>query len=219
MLYWLFMLPAILISGIAQVYVIYAFSKWKGRAFRMSGQEVAEYILSRNGIHAGVQRYVGFLSDHYDPSAKVVRLSPDVYDRRTIASAAVAAHECGHALQHHAGYLPLKLRTALVPVVNIGSYLAWILIVLGFAIGLAGLVLLGIIIFSISVLFALITLPVEFDASIRGMRELEKMGLSEEDRSGVREVLVAAALTYVAAFITALLELAYYLFIFSTSRD
>ena len=115
MLYWMFMLLVILISGIAQIYVIYAFSKWKGRAFRMSGQEVAEYILSRNGIHAGVQRYAGFLSDHYDPSAKVVRLSPDVYDRKTIASAAVAAHECGHALQHHTGYLPLKLRTALVP--------------------------------------------------------------------------------------------------------
>ena len=106
-----------------------------------------------------------------------------------------------------------------MPAVNFGSYLAWILIVIGFAIDLTGLVLLGIIAFSLSVLFALVTLPVEFDASLRGMKELEKMGMSEEEKYGVREVLAAAALTYVAAFITALIELAYYLFILSASRD
>jgi Zn-dependent membrane protease YugP len=154
----------------------------------------------------------GRLTDHYDPGSKVLRLSRDVYEGASVAALAVAAHELGHAQQDQDGYFPLRLRAALVPAVNVGSYLGWILLMIGFLLRSPNLAWLGVLVFSGGALFALATLPVELDASARAKRLLTDSGLivGEEERGGVSNVLNAAALTYVAALITAVLQLLYY---------
>jgi Zn-dependent membrane protease YugP len=152
------------------------------------------------------------LSDHYDPRSKVLRLSQDVYQGSSVASLAIAAHELGHAMQDKEGYFPLRLRAAIIPAVNIGSYLGWILIILGLFMNWVGVSWLGVIVFSGGALFALATLPVELNASARAKRLLVQSGLivGQEEMSGVTKVLNAAALTYVAALVTAVLQLMYW---------
>ena len=156
-----------------------------------------------------VQRVSGKLTDHYNPSTKVLNLSESVYGSASVAAIGVAAHECGHAIQHARGYVPLSLRTALVPVANIGSQLSWIFIILGIIFSFnQTLITVGIFMFSAAVLFQLVTLPVEFNASSRALRELESNGiLYREEVAQTRKVLSAAALTYVAAAASAILQL------------
>lgn len=176
-----------------------------------TGAQVAEYILSQNGIYdVTVETVQGKLTDHYDPTASVIRLSREVYSGTSVAALGVAAHEAGHAVQHATRYAPLILKNTLVPVARFGSSFTYVLIILGFVMNLTGLVWLGILIFALSVLLTLITLPVEFNASRRAVSALRQGDfLYGEELSGAKRVLTAAALTYVAAFITAALNLLY----------
>ncbi|WP_442594508.1 zinc metallopeptidase [Neobacillus sp. D3-1R] len=187
---------------------------------RVSGAEVARKILDHHGLYnVDVQMTKGFLGDHYDPKTKVIRLSPDVYHGYSLAAAAVASHETGHALQDKEDYSFLRIRHALVPVANIGSNFSWILILIGFLAHLSGMVLLGIIFMSAAVVFQVVTLPVEFNASNRAMDEIISLGIirNEEERN-TRKVLNAAALTYVAAAAVAVLELLRLVLIYSGMR-
>lgn len=177
----------------------------------MTGAEAAQRILNQNGIYdVRVEHISGSLTDHYDPSAKVLRLSDSVYGSNSVAAIGVAAHECGHAVQHRQGYAPLKFRSALVPAANIGSRLGIPLILLGILFGGAGSMLaqIGIWVFSAAVLFQIVTLPVEFNASNRAMAMLSQYGiLGQQEVGHVRKVLGAAALTYVAAAASSVLQL------------
>lgn len=217
------LIPAILFTMYAQFKV----SSTTNRFFRIksrsgyNGQETAERILAANGIRdVRVVPIRGTLTDHYDPRKKVLRLSEEVYYGTSITSVAVAAHECGHALQHAYGYAPLTIRGAIVPVVNFASSLSWILIFVGlFFSGNNTMLQLGILMFSATVIFQLVTLPVEFNASKRALFQLQDLGIvdSGEARDS-RKVLSAAAMTYVAAALTAILQLARLLLI-ANNRD
>lgn len=184
----------------------------------MTGAEAADRILRNSGIYdVQIQHVSGNLTDHYDPSAKVLRLSDSVYASRSVAAIGVAAHECGHALQHKEGYGPLKLRSLLVPAANIGSKLGLPLVLLGLALGFGfelpgggyfSLAQIGVWVFSLAVLFQVVTLPVEFNASNRALKMLESYGIMREDEvDDCKNVLGAAALTYVAAAASSILQL------------
>ena len=204
------LIPAILFTIYAQFKVTSTTSRYlKVRSQRgFTGEQTARQILDANGLYnVNIEMVRGHLSDHYDPRRKVVRLSQDVYYGNSITSVSVAAHECGHAIQHAKGYVPLNLRSSLVPVVNFASNISWLLIALGFV--MRGPFLeIGILLFSASVLFQIITLPVEFNASNRAIVQLSSMGVLEgKEVSQGRRVLTAAALTYVAAALTSVLQL------------
>ena len=189
----------------------------------MTGAEAAQRLLNSQGIYdVTVRRVPGSLSDHYDPRTKTVNLSDDVYSSTSVAAIGVAAHECGHAVQHAVGYAPLNFRSALVPIANFGSQISWPLILIGILIGGFGspIVQLGIILFSLAVLFQLVTLPVEFNASSRAVRLLDSTGiLSGNEVDGTRRVLGAAALTYVAAAAGSILQLLRLIILFGGRRD
>lgn len=187
-------------------------------ALGLTGAQAAEKILRNAGINdVKIQHVSGNLTDHYDPSGKVLRLSDAVYDSRSVAAIGVAAHECGHALQHKEGYVPLKVRSMLVPAANIGAKLGLPLVILGLALGFGletsggryfSLAQVGVVMFSLAVLFQLVTLPVEFNASGRALKMLQSYGILREDEiDDCRHVLGAAALTYVAAAASSLLQL------------
>lgn len=201
-----------LISLFAQFLVNSRFSKYSRVRSRsgMTGAQAAERILQSQGIYdVAIQRVSGKLTDHYDPRNKTLNLSDAVYASTSVAAVGVAAHECGHAIQHARGYAPLSCRSALVPVANIGSQLSWLFIILGiFFGGSHTLIMIGILMFSAAVLFQLVTLPVEFNASGRALKLLSETGILQKDEvSDTRKVLSAAALTYVAAAATAVLQL------------
>jgi hypothetical protein len=214
--YLIFMLPAILLMTLVQMYVRSAYSKWSRvpARSRLTGAQAAQRLIQSAGLYGvrieGVQ---GQLTDHYDPRSKVLRLSSGVYNESSVAALAIAAHELGHAMQDKDEYFPLRLRAALVPAVNIGSYLGWILLMIGVFLQLTGVAWLGVIVFSVGALFALATLPVELNASARARHLLTESGLiqTEEEMKGVSNVLNAAALTYVAALITAILQMFYWI--------
>jgi Zn-dependent membrane protease YugP len=214
-LYWMMMIPVLILSAFASLRVKSAFNKYSRVANRsgMTGAQVAEAILRRNGLnHIEVKESRGFLSDHYDPSKKVVKLSPKVFQSNSVAAIGVAAHETGHALQHAKNYTPLTLRNMMVPVASIGSNFAWIIIIAGFFMSMMGLVKIGIILFSAVVVFQIITLPVEFNASSRAKKMLQEYAIvSSGDMRGVSAVLNAAAMTYVAAAASAVMTLLYFL--------
>jgi len=213
--YLLFMMPAILLMMLAQMYVSSAYRKWsqvQSRS-RLSGAQAAQRLIQSGGLYdVRVEGIAGNLTDHYDPRSKELRLSQGVYQGSSVAALAIAAHELGHAMQDQDGYFPLRLRAALVPAVNIGSYLGWILIIIGLLLGATQLAYVGLLVFSLGLVFALATLPVELNASARAKRLLTDTGLivGEDEARGVNSVLNAAALTYVAALITAALQLLYY---------
>lgn len=218
MQYLIFMLPAFLIMLLTQWYVSSSYSKWSRvpARTRMTGAQAAQRLINVGGLYdVRIEGVRGNLTDHYDPRTKTLRLSSGVYDGNSVAALAIAAHELGHAQQDQEGYFYLKVRSALVPAVNIGSYLGWIFILIGLLIGLTQLAWAGVIIFSGGALFALATIPVEFNASKRAKELLYETGLivSDEERRGVNRVLNAAALTYVAALITAVLQLLYWVMI------
>ena len=178
----------------------------------MTGAEAARRILDASNLsQVRIEPAKGFLSDHYDPRTKVLRLSPDVYSRPSLAAVGVAAHEAGHALQDAKEYIPLKIRSALVPAAQFGSKLAFPLIFLGFILNAVGMIKVGVVLFSGAVLFQVVTLPVEFNASSRAMTALAGTGiLSGDELTGARKVLSAAAMTYIAAAITAVVQLLYF---------
>ncbi|KAF0248568.1 MAG: peptidase membrane zinc metallopeptidase [bacterium] len=212
-IYILFSLPALLLAIIAQIWVKHAYNKASniGSYSAMTGADVAKAILRQNGItDVKVEVTEGWLSDHYHPLEKALRLSPENYHGKSLAAIGVAAHEAGHALQHNQSYLPLYLRSALVPVTSFGSNFAYIIFIIGLIlvnfvfIGKV-LMLAGIVLFTLAFLFTLITLPVEFDASNRAIAILRQAGfLSEQELVPVKKVLTAAALTYLAAAAQAL---------------
>ena len=175
----------------------------------LTGAQTAQRILSAAGIHdVTVVPIAGSLTDHYDPRTKKLALSQDVYGRNSVAAVCVAAHECGHAIQHNVNYEPLNIRSAIVPAANIGSSLSWPIFVLGLILSMPALVTAGIVLFSLAVIFQLVTLPVEFNASSRALKMLESTGiLNPEENAGARKVLTAAALTYVAALASSVLQL------------
>lgn len=214
-LYFLFALPGLALSMWASYRVKSTFARYSQVASRrgLSGAEAArELIAARGAAGVQVEETPGFLSDHYDPSARVLRLSPDVYHGRSLAALGVAAHEAGHAIQHARDYGPMKLRSMIVKPAMLGSNLSNILLLAGFGLQMSGLVWLGIIGFSIGVLFTLVTLPVEFDASRRAVIALEEVGIiSKSEVADTGAVLRAAAMTYVAAAITAVMQLLYFL--------
>ena len=223
-IYWLMMLPAMGFAIWAQTKLKSTFAKYKevGTKRGFTGAMAAQRVLESAGIRdVGIERVQGFLSDHYDPKAKVLRLSPEIYDGRSVASVGVAAHEAGHAIQDAKNYFPLHLRSAAVPIASIGSYLAWPLIILGFFISSLDLIHLGIILFGTIVAFQLITLPVEYDASARAKKMLASTGIvaDENEAIGVRKVLNAAALTYVAALVSSVMTLLYLLMRYGGNRN
>ncbi|MDA0710290.1 MAG: zinc metallopeptidase [bacterium] len=172
-----------------------------------TADQVARDILRKGGLDVRVEHVSGQLSDHYDPRDRVLRLSDSTYGNSSLAAIGVAAHEAGHAFQHAEGYVPLSIRTALVPVANFGSKLSWILIMAGMFMGMMGLFQLGVIFFSFAVVFSLVTLPVEFNASTRAIRILANGYLTEDEIPASRKVLNAAAMTYVASAAVAVMEL------------
>ncbi|MDX1977420.1 MAG: zinc metallopeptidase [Pseudanabaenaceae cyanobacterium bins.68] len=219
-MYFVFALPAMVLGMWAQFKVKSAFGKYAEvqAATGITGAIAARRILDARGLdHVAVERVEGFLSDHYDPGARVLRLSPEVYDQSSLAAVGVAAHEAGHALQHQEQYLPLQFRSAVVPGVQIGSWLGPIIFTVGlFMSGFAGntIAWVGIGLFGLTALFTLITLPVEFDASARAKQILVADGVvSRTELNGVATVLDAAALTYVAAAIQAISTLVYYVYV------
>ncbi|MFN2176644.1 MAG: zinc metallopeptidase [Anaerolineales bacterium] len=213
--YLLFMAPALILMLVVQFYVRSAYNKWSKvpARSRMSGKDAAERLMRTGGLNqVRVEGIRGRMTDHYDPRTKVLRLSQGVYDGTSVAALAITAHELGHAMQDNEGYFPLRFRSAVVPMVNIGSYLGWILIIIGMLLQIAGIAWLGLLVFSGGALFALATLPVELNASSRAKHLLVQSGLivGEDERRGVNNVLNAAALTYVAALVTAVLQLLYW---------
>jgi uncharacterized protein len=213
--YMLFMAPAFILMLIVQWYVNSAYKKWSKVAARsrMSGSEAAERLIRTGGLSdVRIEPIQGNLTDNYDPRTKILHLSSGVYQTGSVAALAVAAHELGHAMQDRDDYFPLKLRAAMVPAVNIGSYLGWILLMIGFVLQSQNLAWLGVLVFSGGALFALATLPVELNASARAKRLLVESGMivGSDEMGGVNHVLNAAALTYVAALITAVMQLLYY---------
>lgn len=221
-LYLVFALPGLLLGLWAQSRVKRAFNEYaRVRTMRnVTGAEVARALLDAQGLYGvTIEETNGFLSDHYDPRGKVLRLSPDVYRTPSIAAAGVAAHEMGHALQDSSGYIPLNIRSALVPAVQFGSTLGPWIFIGGFMLQFTTLAWVGVILFAASVLFALITLPVEFDATRRAKKLLVSNGiLVGDEMNGVDKVLDAAALTYVASAISAIGTLLYYVFLLTGGR-
>lgn len=218
--------PTILFAMIASIMVQSSFAKWKRvrNASGMTGAEAAYTMLQRAGLtHVRVERSHGMLSDHYDPRERVLRLSKDVHDGQTVAAVGVALHEAGHALQHAQNYAPLTMRTALVPVISIGGgYLPILLIFIGLMLKMTGVAVIGLLFFAGAVLFSFITLPVEFNASSRAKKAATELGIVSPGREaqGVSSVLNAAAMTYVAAAATALMQMLYFaLMVFGGRRD
>lgn len=211
--YIVFMLPCLILSMICQAKVNSSFGKYsKIRNMRgMTGAQAAQYVLTHYGVTGvRIEQTSGKLSDHFDPRTNVIRLSEGVYNAASVAAVGVACHEAGHAVQHATGYLPNKLRGAIVPAARVGSTLGWVLFLIGLFLPTqySFVLWLGIIFFSLSVLFTVVTLPVEFDASRRALKCIRDTNLLvSEEYSGAKSVLTAAAMTYVAAAATAILQL------------
>ena len=217
------LLPALLLTVYAQAKISATYQKYSKIQARSAVRacDMARKMLDINGLNnVAVQKVPGSLTDHYDPRSKVLRLSDATYNSTSVAALGVAAHEAGHALQDAQSYGPLKFRNALVPIANFGSSAAWILIILGLVFSSFNLIGIGIICFAVVVLFQLVTLPVEFNASSRALVALEGCGFLQSDEVGYAgKVLKAAALTYVAAALTAILQLLRLLIIFGGRRD
>jgi uncharacterized protein len=209
--YLIYLAFIILIPIFAQLKVKRAFSKYSkvANSSGMTGEQVARKILDQNGLyHVNIEEVQGKLTDHYDPRSKTVRLSSQNFHGHSVAGAAIAAHEVGHAIQDAENYGPLKIRHSLVPVANIGSNFSWILIMIGLFTGATGMFGLGIVLMAGAVIFQLVTLPVEFNASSRAMEQIISVGaIRNNEERETKKVLDAAALTYVAAALVAVLEL------------
>ncbi len=215
-MYFVFLAPGLALSLYATWKTKSTFSKYSkiGSQKRMTGAQAAALMLQRNGIDGvKIEHTNGWLSDHYDPRKKVLRLSNDVYSSHSLSAIGVACHEAGHAMQDANGYAMLNLRSALVPVTNFSSIFSYIVMIGGFLLQFRGLILVGVCLFSVGVVFTLVTLPVEWDASRRAKIAIDEVGmLSPEESRHASKVLNAAFLTYLAAAVTSLLTLVYFLF-------
>lgn len=214
--YFLYMIPGLLLSLFAQTKVKSAYNKWSQvrNYHNLTGNETAEQLKPRVGLeNVKVTRTQGTLTDHYDPRNDTLALSQGVADQASVSAMAITAHELGHALQDKEGYGPMRLRSAIVPLVSFGSNIGVVLVMIGVMLSLANLATVGVILFSTTALFSLVTLPVELDASKRACVMLDQTGLvtSEEERKGVKQVLDAAAWTYVAGLATSIMQLLYYI--------
>lgn len=220
---YILILIGMVLSLLASGYVKSTYAKYQRvqSRSRLTGAQVAERILSQAGIYdVRIEHVSGNLTDHYDPRSKVVRLSDAVYGSSSVAAQAVAAHECGHVIQHATGYGALRFRNQLVPVAQFGANISWPLILIGFFLNGHFLITFGIILFSLAVLFQVVTLPVEFNASSRALRVLEQYGiLGSDEVAKSRKVLRAAALTYVAAAAASILQLLRLLLLFNRRND
>lgn len=221
--YYLIFFISIAITGVAQAMVSSRYNKYKKvrNEIGMTGENVARNILDQNGLYdIAVVPVKGNLSDNYNPKTRTVNLSEDIFYGTTVASMAIAAHECGHAIQHKEGYSFMKMRSALVPVVNAASTLSYFSIFVGFIFGYIGMLEIGIVVQFIALLFELVTLPVEFNASSRALIQLDRFNLfSQNEVSGSKKMLFAAAMTYVAALITTLLNLLRLVLLLNRRRD
>jgi len=220
---FIYLIIAMLIPLVAQGYLMSTFGRYKKEraSSGLTGYEVARRMLDRNGLYdVQIQETKGKLSDHYDPKTRTVRLSPDIHNKPSVAAVSVAAHEVGHAIQHAQGYAPLKLRSALVPVVGIANRLGFIAIIAGLMLEQFVVAEIGIILIASLFIFQLITLPVEFNASKRALAGMDDMNIlyDHNEKRGARKVLTAAALTYVAALVVALVELLRWIAILNNSR-
>lgn len=223
----LIIIPGVILASIAQMKISTAYGQYSriANSKGLRGADVAKDLLRIAGISdVSVEMIGGRLSDHYDPTKKIVRLSQDVYSGNSIASLSVAAHEVGHAIQHHYGYMPLTIRSSIAPIVGISSRLSWILITVGLIFGFMGssvlMLKIGIFLFTAVVIFQIITLPVEFNASKRALDMLEEYSfLQKNEINGSKKVLGAAALTYVAAALTGILQLLRLLVILNSRKD
>jgi Zn-dependent membrane protease YugP len=213
--YLIFMIPAFILMGVTSWYVKHAYNKWSQvrASSGLTGSQAAQRLLSTGNLYGvQIQGVAGEITDYYDPRNKTLFLSSGVANSPSVASVAIAAHELGHAMQDADEYLPLRFRSAIVPAVSIGSNLGWILIFAGLLLRFTTLAWIGVIFFAGGAVFALATLPVEFNASARAKQLLVQTGIiqTEEEQRGVNQVLNAAALTYVAGLVTAILQLLYY---------
>ncbi len=212
---YLFLLGAIILSMVASAKVNSTYSKYARVMARcgLTAEQAVERVLQANGVYGvSIARTAGHLTDNYNPKTNVISLSQSVYGSSSIAAIGVACHEAGHAIQHERGYAPAKLRMAMVPVTNIGARFSGLLLILGFVLGVMGLVWAGIALFSLTTLFQLVTLPTEFDASHRALSSLSEYGLlSEDELKGTKKVLSAAAMTYVASLAVSLIMLTRYI--------
>lgn len=220
---YLLVIIGAVICMIASANVSHTYKKYSmvGTARRMTSQEVAAQMLREAGItDVRIERISGNLTDHYDPRNKVLRLSDSVYGSSSVAAVGVAAHECGHAIQHQVGYVPIKIRNAIVPVVNLGSRLSWPVIIIGLIMGSAGVLKIGILLFALTLAFQVVTLPVEFNASGRALQVLKTRGiLYDNELIGARKVLGAAAMTYVTSTISTILQLLRLVLLFGRRSD
>lgn len=220
---YLLLLLSLLLSGGAQILIKSRYNKYSkiNNTKGLSGVEVAQEILKRHGMdNVYVVETTGYLSDHFDPTQNVVRLSTNVFHGTTISAASIAAHEVGHAIQHKEGYSMMKVRSAIIPAVNLSSKFGYLAIVIGAAAQITSFIYLGIVMLCAILLFQLVTLPVEFDASSRGMKNLSEYHiLNDSEKEGARKVLFAAALTYVAGLITTVIEVFRIVLTFMGDRD
>lgn len=208
-LYLYLVLPAILLAMFASIKVKTTFSKYSKEHSLYTGAEAARRVLEANGVYnVKIERVSGHLTDHFDPKTNVIRLSSSVYDSASIAAVGVAAHEAGHAVQYAQSYAPIKVRSAIFPVCNIGSTLSLPLILIGLLFNFPILMTLGVAFFGVTLLFQLVTLPVEFNASARAMTAIRENGILLDDIqiSGARKVLTAAAMTYITSFLVSLTQ-------------
>ena len=220
--YWLMLLPVLAITIYAQAKVSSNFSRYSKVTNRryLTGAQAAEAVLRQHGVYdVRIERVRGNLTDHYDPRTNVIRLSEQVYDAPTIAAVGIAAHEAGHAVQYAVGYSPIRLRAALIPVTQVGSQFGIVLLIIGILLTYEPLFLIGIILFSFTTLFQLVTLPVEYNASHRAMETIQSAQLLDDDEArGARKVLSAAALTYVAALLMSVVQLLRFILMFAGRR-
>ena len=221
--YWMMLLPVLLITIYAQAKVSSNFNKYSRITNRryLTGAQAAEAVLRQHGIYdVRIERVAGKLTDHYDPRTNVIRLSSSVYDSPTIAAVGVAAHEAGHAVQYAVGYGPIRLRSALIPVTQVGSQFGIVLLFLGIILSFEPLFLVGIVLFGATTVFQLVTLPVEYNASHRAIETIESGHLlDDEELVGAKKVLSAAALTYVAALLTSVVQLLRFILLFAGRSD
>ena len=220
-MYYELLIAAFLLTLIAQIWIKSNYKKYLEykTSSGLTGANIARSILDRNGLHdVKVNITRGLLSDHYDPRSRTVNLSEEVYATSTITAVAVAAHECGHAIQHKNGYLPLKIRSSLIPLVNFSSYAGYFAIMIGALASLLELIYVGILLECVILLFELVTLPVEFDASRRGLKELNSGFLANTEVTGAKKVLTSAAFTYVASVANTALQILRLVLIFGGNR-
>lgn len=219
-MYFLFIAPALLLAVVAQLWVKSAYARAQQVAAPLSGAAAARHVLDSAGLQdVQIEAIPGELTDHYDPRAKVLRLSQDVYQNRSLAAVGIAAHEAGHAIQDAHSYAPLVVRNAAVPLAGFGSNVSFLLLILGAAMNFKGLILAGIVLFGAVVFFQIVNLPVEFNASSRAKAQLVSLGIvPPQEMPYVNSVLNAAALTYVAATLQAILTLLYYILRFNDRR-